>query len=58
MFLYIYKVNSQAIAGKAGACDALINMMNSHIGNSSLCEQGCSSLQIITADRKYTRILK
>ena len=47
---------NQVKAGAAGGVEAVVKVINTHIDNAEVCENGCGALWNITVNGKNTKL--
>ena len=50
--LLVFTAGNRVTAGKAGAIEAIVEAMKTHIDNDDVCENGCCALANITTNGK------
>ena len=45
-----FTADNKVEAGRAGAIEAIVSAMKTHINNAGVCEQGCGALRNITVN--------
>ena len=46
--------DNKVMAGRAGAIEAIVSAMKTHINNAGVCKQGCGALRNITVNNGTT----